>query len=241
MDPFLVVNEDVVPYSLLDRQMAVALLEGKERIELVYLAKLAELSGRYDELCAAITMALAQGPLSSEEELRLLEHGFKSAAKSRRTGLDKLASLGSAPQAVRESLERELSTVSTNAISAAEKELDSDFCRSRPEALGTLYLMAADHYRYLRNSGSAMNFYNKAAALEIGANSPVHLRALCGAAILEAQAGNKSEALKISQRALDASKSASGPTSHEAQILLKLLGDHSAEWTTTLEQQVEAF
>ncbi|MES1920763.1 hypothetical protein MHBO_002402, partial [Bonamia ostreae] len=151
-------------------------IKSEDRNHLLQLARLAENSERFEDMCAIMKRVISLAPNINMDERNLLSIAYKNAVGSRRTSWRAISSeLEAAPEgAVRADMEKykavvekELHSKCHEVLEVIEKNILPDFDKENAEGHIYFLKMAADYYRYLAETGQdegkkTVEYYKKA-------------------------------------------------------------------------------
>lgn len=217
------------------------LKRGKEPCELIYLARVAELAERWDEMVELISEGLLKPATEKsveydqrvvrDEEVRLLVTAFRGAVGSRRNAMARLGKHLPASSAM-PTIYRELQT-GVQAFASRALELGQAVLEQKsvaPRSRAQLQLMLGDHNRYLDRKEEAAKHYRLVSSdATLQPSDTLVLAAAAGLAAIEPDLRTASTlSLEAAHRATS-SAAALTPTQMAQVLLLDTQGKRLAD------------
>ena len=238
------------------------------REELIYMAKIAEQTERFDDMLYYMKKLMEMGTDLGVEERNLLSVAYKNAVGTRRTawriissmetkeeskGSDKLALL----REYKNKLETELDEVCNEIIDLLDKKL-IESAKSNPQSEVFYYKMKGDYYRYIAEYSSgdkhkeaadkALEAYDKAnkiAVEHLDTTNPIKLGLALNFSVFYYEVKNDiKQACQMAKQAFDDAiadiEKIEEDNYKDSTTIMQLIRDNLTLWTTELEGGDEA-
>ena len=235
------------------------------REELIYMAKVAEQTERFDDMLVYMKKVLEFNEDLSIEERNLLSVAYKNSVGTRRTGWRVISSIETKEESkgsqflpkLREfkaKLEEELDKICNEIIELLDTKL-IESAKNNPQSLVFYQKMKADYYRYIaeyavsqkhtQSSDEAFAAYNKAvevAAVNLETTHPIRLGLALNFSVFYYEVRNDpKKACELAKQAFDDAiadiEKIDEENYKDSTTIMQLIRDNLTLWTSELEQE----